>query len=174
MPLPEIADLEWTFVEERGPLNNISKDQLCAHFKKWAADAVNAENPRRGEQLNGTFGMPRYNYFIQVDEDSLRSVLNEVSQPPKRYDKPHDDGYVNLVNASWKRLLEHIPPNKLTGDLEEDIGGLREPIDGCYEDDVGWMKLESMGLDAEFYDAMTGYPDIWYVYYERPPQIARI
>lgn len=172
---PEIADsLEWTFIENRDTLDNASKDQLRAHFKKWAADAVYAENPRYEERQNATFGIPRYSFFIQVDEDSLRSVLNEASQPPGHYDKLHDDGYVNFVNAHWKSLLEHIPPNQLTGDLEEDIGGLHEPIDGCCEEDVGWMKLESMGLSAGFYDTMTGCPDIWYAYYERPPQIARI
>ena len=74
---------------------------------------------------------------IQVYEGSLRSVLNEASQPPEHYDEMHGDGYVNFVNANWTSLLERIPPNQLTGDLEEDIGELHQPIYGCCEEDVG-------------------------------------
>lgn len=159
---PELSDsLEWTFVEDRVTLDGASKDQLVSRFKQWAPEALKTEQPRVKDHRFGTWGIPRYTYFIYVDKGALRSVVYDAPQAPK----PDLDGvgYVNFVNADWKPL----------GELgiaagEDDV---HEPIDGCTEEDVGWMKIASHMVGTGFYESTIGYPDCWYVFYERPPEI---
>jgi hypothetical protein len=77
-------------------------------------------------------------------------------------------GYMDFADANWKPLSElasHI----------EDVGGgedgVHEPIDSCTEENVGWMKIASHMVGSAFYQAMMGYPDVWYAMYQRPPGI---
>lgn len=158
---PEAGDsLEWTFVEDRGTLDGASRDQLRARFKAWAADAIRTEQPRAEDDR--TFGIPRYNFFIQVDQAALRDVVYEAPLPPEK--DVHGQGYVNFVDANWEPLSERLP----TGAREVDE--LYEPIDGCREEDVGWMKIALNMVGPYFYEAMTGFPDVWYAFYQRPPE----
>jgi len=89
-----------------------------------------------------------------VDEPALRSVV---------YGHPDDyweEGWVNLVRACWKR---QGPPVYTE---EED----RDPIEGCTEEDVGWMRMVSRMMHSKFYEAIYGF-DSWYPFYQRPPEI---
>ena len=161
---PEVGDsLEWTFVEDRRTLNGASRDQLRSRFKAWAAKAIRREQPRA--ENDETFGVPRYNFFIQVDEGALRSVVYEAPQPPNM--DVDGKGYVNFVDANWKPLIKILPAK--AREVRE-IDQSYEPIDGCREEDVGWMKIGSVMAGPDFYDAMTGSPDVWYDFYERPPE----
>jgi hypothetical protein len=167
---PEVAEsLEWTFVEDRHSLDGVSRDQLRARFKAWKAKAFAVEQPRVKDQLNPDFGIPRYTYFIQVDEEALRSVIDEVSEPNPTpwYDC---EGHVNLVYADWKPMSEWRSECGVETGAEDDDEE-HEPIDGCCEEDVGWMKITAQMVDVEFYEAMGGPPDIWYVFYQRLPQV---
>lgn len=153
---PELANsLEWTFVENRAELNGASTDQLRARFKEWASEAIKTEHPRATPVPGGTLCIPRYNYFIQVDEDVLRSVVYEPEEDM------WEKGYVKLVQASWRSLIEALEEYK-----DED---LHEPIDGCPEEDVGWMKISTPSVGVSLYDALWGFPHIWYAFYLRPP-----
>lgn len=73
-------------------------------------------------------------------------------------------GYVNLVDANWKPLAETFPAEGGEGDESHDL------IDGCHEENVGWMKIASFMVGPDFYDAMTAFPDVWYAFYQRPPE----
>jgi hypothetical protein len=164
---PEIADsLEWTFVEDRATLDGASKDHLRARFKQWASEAVKTEQPRVEDHRFGTFGIPRYTYFIDVDEGALKSVVYDAPQPPEA--DLWGVGYVNFVDANWKPLSELTFDGEDVDAGEEDV---HEPIDGCTEENVGWMRIASHMVGAGFYQAMMGYPDVWYVMYQRPPEI---
>jgi hypothetical protein len=168
---PEAADsLEWTFVDDRVTLDGASKDQLRARFKQWAAGAIVAEN-LRAEQ-NQTFGVPRYRYFVQVDEQALQSVLSAPALDPSR------KGFVNFVDSQWEPSSEELPGEH--GDEDEDEGEgdddenvddeSYDPIEGCTEENVGWMKIAAMMIDASFYDISSGFAyGAWHVYYKRPP-----
>ena len=46
-----------------------------------------------------------------------------------------------------------------------------EPIDGCTEEDFGWMRIASWMINADTYDAFTGDRSQWMIFYERPPSI---
>jgi hypothetical protein len=157
---PEVADkLEWTFVEDRAALDGASRSQLRERFKQWAAQAIVTEQPRAKAEIEHvpTFGIPRYNYFVQVDEEALQSVL----AAPKI--DLFGEGFVNFVDARWTPMGDQYSDN----DHNE-----HDPIDGCTEEDVGWMRIAAMMIDAEWYGAAGGFhAGAWHVYYLRPPQI---
>jgi hypothetical protein len=69
---------------------------------------------------------------------------------------------VNFVDANWKPLSERFPAEGGEGDESH------EPIDGCREENVGWMKIAAFMVGPDFYDAMSGFPDVWYSFYQRP------
>jgi hypothetical protein len=163
---PEIADsLEWMFVEDRATLNGATKDHLRSRFKQWASDAVKTEQPRVEDYRFATLGNPRYTYFIDVDEGAMKSVVYDALQPPE---KDFDGvGYVNFVDGRWKPLSE-LTSN--IGQVDEGEDEVHEAIEGCTEENVGWMKITSRMVGADFYEAMMGYSDVWYLKYQRPPE----
>ncbi|KAI6814026.1 hypothetical protein KC327_g4385 [Hortaea werneckii] len=157
---PEVADkLEWTFVEDRAALDGASRSQLRERFKQWAAQAIIAEQPRAQAQAqeDSLFGIPRYNYFIQIDEEALQSVLAAPRNDPS------GEGFVNFVDARWNPLGDIYP---------EDEDERYDPIDECTEENVGWMRIATMMIDTEWYDAAINFASGgWFVYYLRPPKI---
>lgn len=163
---PELADsLEWTFVEDRVTLDSASRAQLRSRFNQWALEALKAEQPRAENQRWGTWGLLRYNYFIHVDDGALKSVVDE---PPQLPEDMCGEGYVNFVQADWKPFSEKAYNTRDVIGVEEDEG--YEPIDGCTEENVGWMKISSRMVGTYFYQVMMD-PDAWYVFYKRPEEI---
>ena len=159
---PEIADsLEWMFVEDRATLDGATKDHLRSRFKQWTSDAVKTEQPRVEDYRFATFGNPRYTYFIDVDEGALKSVVYDAPQPPKQ--DRDCVGYVNFVAGPWKPLISELTSNVEHVDEGED--DVHELIEGFTEENVGWMKITSRMVGADFYEAMMGYPDVWYLPY---------
>lgn len=158
---PEAADrLQWTFVDDEASLDGASKDQLRARFRQWATEAITSENPRA--EHHQIFGVPRYRYFIQVDEQSLRSVLLAPALDPS------GKGYVHFVDSQWKQSSEDDDDDD--DDESEENEEAYELIEGCAEEDVGWMKIAAMMIDASFYDISSGFAyGGWHVYYKRPP-----
>ncbi|PLB46181.1 hypothetical protein P170DRAFT_479102 [Aspergillus steynii IBT 23096] len=100
---PELADtLEWVFVEDRDTLDGASRHYLRSRFKAWAKDAIESEDPN-SESFNAGSCNPRYSYFVQVDESSLKSVVYEAPQPPD-----HDlDGELGAI----KQVARREPPD---------------------------------------------------------------
>jgi hypothetical protein len=153
-----LNSLEWTFVDDRSTLEGISKHQLRARFMDWAATAIQAEQPRANDHIL-RLGGPRYNYFIQVDEQALRSVISPTEQEPLR------GALVKFVDANWRPLAEEFPDQIEQPDPED----VHEPIDGCTEENVGWMLISPKKIGPEFYEASYTFMDAWYTYYVRPP-----
>lgn len=98
---------------------------------------------------------------------------------------PFGEGFVNFVDSQWKPLGETTNPYGVEGDedyedyedYEDEEDGdedeVLDPIDGCTEENVGWMKLQaSTSIGAEFYLTVYGYrAGGWYVAYQRPPEL---
>nr|OQO16039.1 hypothetical protein B0A51_17514 [Rachicladosporium sp. CCFEE 5018] len=159
---PEALDsLEWTFVSDRPTLEDIPMNQLRSHFNSWAATAVQTEQPRATDHILPLSG-PRYNYFIRVDEQALQSVVSPTEQDPLR------SGLVKFVDARWRPLAE-VFPGQIEEPRPEDV---LEPIDGCTEENVGWMLISPGMIGAEFYEASYSFSFMgaWYVHYVRPPE----
>lgn len=168
--------LEMTFIDDRATFDNASKDQLRAHFQGWAVDAYSAENPRTVVGFDPYLGPPpRYRYFIQIDEDALRSILYDPEKPQglpglERW------GHVNFVDGWWKSLGEMYAESQdpdLKQQIEDELESEYEPIEGCVDKDVGWMMLDTIDVSADFYVTICGITEqVWPIYYQRPPAIA--
>lgn len=79
--------------------------------------------------------------------------MNDAPQPPA----PDLEltGYVNIICADWS--------------FEEDEG--KDVIEGCTQNDVGWMKVPVDGLAPRTY-SMLGMSGGWETCYVRPPGVA--
>ena len=163
--------LDLTFFEDKNAFDGASKDQLRTHFQQWAAGAFPIENPRGIEGPLGDSPFQRYRYFIQINADALLSI-NE--NPPRASGFPRGS-YVNFIDAYWKPLNEkylECPDPTLEKDFGVKLEERFEPIEGCVEENVGWMKLATINVCTEFYVNIGGTNDeSWYHYYKRPPDI---
>lgn len=158
-----IADKQiWTFIDDRERLENANKAVVRRMFNDWvhspeaAAEQPNARAPIPEVQL------PRYLYCMHVDEASLQSLLDDSR-----------DWHVNIINRHW------IPEEEESDyeDSEDDeipdevrAAKILPEIEGCTEEDVGWMKF-SEGILLGRYVALCK-SNAWYAFYARPPQIA--
>jgi hypothetical protein len=124
---------------------------LRTHFRKWV------ETAKRQEQgIDTLYTSGRYIFFVMVDQEALESVLNSNSKAMIR------TGFVRLVNGDWQ------PEVNEDGDEDEEL----EPIEGCTQEDVGWMKIpydEVQPIGAGGL-AMCDMHD-WHMYYTRPPEM---
>lgn len=124
-------------------MEGASKEKLRAHFQSWAEKAVAIENPRfdRARPFS-EFNLACYSYFIEVDKEALRSIGNLGSS-------------VNFIRANWES--------------DPDSEHCYEPVEGCKEEDVGWILLSQSMIVAESTDYFEAPEDVWYTYYIRPP-----
>ncbi|KFZ22761.1 hypothetical protein V502_02763 [Pseudogymnoascus sp. VKM F-4520 (FW-2644)] len=155
---PDLANsLEWTFVSDRASLDGASKEQLRSYFRAWVAEAEKVEQPRATvENGRDATKAQRYSFFIEVDEEALRSVADAD------LDNPFDEGWVNIVRCGeWdlgpeareeERKRENIPVEDVEGDGDE-----------------GWMRISSHMVGPDFYDAIGYLPQDWYPFYRQPP-----
>jgi hypothetical protein len=151
---PEIAGaLEWTFVDDQCTLDGASREQLRTRFRAWATEAINTENPRAIKAPQNPFcRISRYSYFIQADEESIRSVVDAVANDI------FDPDWVNFVDPNWEP------------DLKDGIGSDTEAIDGYTGLNVGFMLIASDMVGADFYVHIKDMPEYWYVFCVRPPE----
>ena len=99
----------------------------------------------------------RNNYFIQVDEEALQSVLS-----PPEFDW-HEQGFVNFVDSRWRPMSDEDYYRGMTNEQREE--GL-DAIDGCEQENVGWMRISSMLVSStEWYGASGDFAGNggWYV-----------
>ncbi|KAH7316833.1 hypothetical protein B0I35DRAFT_264180 [Stachybotrys elegans] len=143
---PEIADrMDWPFVA--GPeLEGASLDELKRRFRAWArADAPRGLGPYEPGISRGS----RYDFFVQADEEALRSL---VPDPGSTHSALLSSAHVNLVRG-W------VDPRQ--GEEATDANG--EPVDN--ED---WMKIQLDVISTHYYIEL-GDDDAWYAYYRAPP-----
>lgn len=156
------ASVEHSFVSNRATLENATRAQLRDLHKAWAPraateeSALAKEDPRWLRLVN----IARYCTFIQVDEASLRSVIEETPFPAPLRDIGECNGHVNLVDARWKPDPDHDQLSEPEDRYEE--------IDGVTKENVGWMKLHASLVSYYFYLEVG---TEWYDYYKRPPEL---
>lgn len=118
-------------------------------------------------------GVPRHVYFFQVDLESLRSIVFEAPQPPD-YDLDLES-HINFIDAYWKPLRERAEVLQHTDQDEIDASETAyEPIEGCGEENVGWMKVSPETMGSDWYEvwlgSIGGDASMWYAFYKRPPE----
>ncbi|KAJ4371531.1 hypothetical protein N0V83_004750 [Neocucurbitaria cava] len=105
----------------------------------------------------------RLEYFIKSDKEVLQNLPGFLEKGWSM------NAFVKIVDADWE------PSSTIAaGDQQIEEQDVFEPIDGCTEKDVGWMRIAPSMLNAEFYHALEGDEMAWdHQFYERPPTIVR-
>lgn len=154
--------LEWTFVSDPATLNGATREQLRRRFRAWAAEAIWTEQPRATPESEArlyNIPTPRYSVFIQVDEESLRSV---IEADPK---ETLDVGWVNLVRADDD--VNNLIDDPEIDDREIDDREIDDPVIG----DMSWMRISINMLEPGGYEVLAGDEDSWHLYYVSPPDV---
>jgi len=153
-----------TVFEDRALFDGASTNVIRQHFLQWSATAYRTEQqPDQGSltPIRVSIGRsPRYLYAIQVDAESLNSIVHE-SPPPVI--SAMSNAWVKLIDKSW-----------YLGRSEERSNMLYplEPIEGVTEPDVGWMRVRPLAAMESLYVALRR-PNTWGDRYRRPPQIVK-
>ncbi|KAB5549642.1 hypothetical protein GE09DRAFT_1223464 [Coniochaeta sp. 2T2.1] len=169
-----------TVIEDAsGGLDGASTGVVRGYFREWCARMLeeeqgSEEDVRSRQQQDARLqdtGVPvRYRFCVQVDEHSMRSVVSDEGER-----------WVKLIKRDWqpRRATSGAVENQGAqhdddeGDFtdDEDDGEQYSPIEGCTEEDIGWMKVQLVGLMPDFYANLRD-PNLWHIQYVRPPDIA--
>lgn len=170
-----------TVMDNPQELDGADINAVRQHFLKWRKHAVREEQGSRSE-IRARGGNPesdpnrlafRYNYCVQVDEVSLQSIIST---------DPEDvfgEAWVHVIHANWN--LEAIQRLKEEGRLDDiqmglatelcdDSDDMHPPIDGCTEEDVGWMRVYYGTVIPRLVSLLRDSSD-WDKVYWRPPDI---
>lgn len=113
--------LDMTVFEDRSTLDGASKGFVREQFREWCKSAPQQEQGAEAEAGCSQ----RYRYCLQVDEASLRSVVDALPRGG-----PYQQGFVNLINKE----REHRWVGPVAGDYPE--------IEGSTEADTGWYGVD--------------------------------
>ncbi|KAI2621219.1 hypothetical protein GGR54DRAFT_600592 [Hypoxylon sp. NC1633] len=177
-----------TVIADASTLDGASTQAVRRHFSEWCARMVREEqgspeeiHSRQHEASSPRdWGMPvRYRFCIQIDEASMRSVISEDSER-----------WVKLIQGDWKsreatkqqQQQQETRPERIVesqGEHNDDEGEFTDveddeeyaAIEGCTNEDVGWMKVQLVGLMPDFYANLRD-PNVWHIQYVRPPDVA--
>ncbi|KAK0381135.1 hypothetical protein CLIM01_01492 [Colletotrichum limetticola] len=90
-----------------------------------------------------------------VDLESLRSIVFEAPQPPD-YDLDCES-HINFIDAYWKPIREWAGVLRHTEQDEIDaFETAHEPIEGCGEENVGWIKVSTETMGSDWYEVWLG------------------
>ncbi|KAK8043415.1 hypothetical protein PG993_005845 [Apiospora rasikravindrae] len=176
-----------TVIADASMFDGASTRAVRQHFQDWCARIVHEEqgSPReiRGRQHKpppGDWLLPvRYRFCIQINEASMRSFIPEQGEP-----------WVKIIKSDWDpseaRTQRRQPPNETglgrtvemcehdndhEGDFTDDNEEEEYPdMEGCKEEDVGWMKVQLTGLMPDMYADLRS-PNLWDIQYIRPPDM---
>jgi hypothetical protein len=112
----------------------------------------------------------RYRFCVQIDEAAMRNIISS--------EDGIDDACVNVIEADWlpkdaaiqfeEAWVDHVDPGFDKNTFDHAVEIFPE-IEGCIEENTGWMKVPYDGLVPGFYASMTD-PDTLEEYlYWRPP-----
>jgi hypothetical protein len=115
----------------------------------------------------------RYTFCVQVDDAALQSIVSPEGE------KFYGDAWVNLIEADWdpdeaarqreEDRVEHLEDGGDLEDFEQCVEVFPE-LDGCIEENVGWMRVQYRALIPEFYSHLQDLNVLDRMYY-RPPEI---
>lgn len=155
----EVGCFKLTVMEDASKLDGASTSTVRQHFNEWCARALHEEQGSR-EEIESRRQQPvpwygslavRYRYCVHIDEASMQSIVSE-----KR------EAWVNLIRDDLqmqgatrqekaKHEFEADGVVEDEGDFTDDELDEEYPaIEGCTEEDVGWMKVEDGSVMPTF------------------------
>lgn len=150
-----MENLDWGIQDDPAVLDGASKEVVRQHFRKWAAAAAAASADDGQSEGKKSLFVPRFTYCIQVDAESLKSVVEDGPQPPAPDLEPV--AYVNLIDAD--------------STIDEGEGDEEGIEDSTQHNDGGWMKVAVDGLAPRAY-SLLGESGGWETCYVPLPDIA--
>ncbi|OAQ69058.1 hypothetical protein VFPPC_13778 [Pochonia chlamydosporia 170] len=167
--------MDWTFVEDQASLDGISTHDLRARFlaqrrEEFSREQLRAQDAVPSSLAQDTFeSEARYNFFIKIDQDVLQQAVNEGIEDCSVDDESRlYSVFVNIVNANWTPEQEEQP------ERDPDTGSDQfAPLEGFTHEHVGWYRASVNKLDLEFYENLSAIDltSMWYIDYQRPPEI---
>ncbi|KAI6900566.1 hypothetical protein KC316_g3186 [Hortaea werneckii] len=166
---PEILHkLERTIFDDREVFDNATTGFLRKHFNQWKSANLQHEQPRATRPIEVMLlKTPRYRYFIRVGREALDSILgapgNQDADPGSTA-----TGWVHFIDTMWTADMDDV--NSDTEEFDMPVLDF-EPIEGCREEDVGWMVVATRSICTELYSLLDD-AEMWRVIYPRPPEMA--
>jgi hypothetical protein len=154
----------FTIFDDQSVFDEATTDSVRQHFDKWTTTAPTAEQGTTGPGPYG--GTPRYTLCLQIDERSLRSIVDDDAE--LFFDSK---GYVKLIRRAWQPKSEERLEEEAA--LQERSSVERfDALEGCTQHDVGWMKISHVELISwcNLYSQMQ---NVWDTHYKRPPALVR-
>ena len=150
-------------MEDRASLEGASKSHLRQRFKEARLRTLAEDYHPRTIDDEPCYGC-QTRYFIQVDEQSLQDLQ----------DWGWSGGSVNFIDADWRSMKDSLSAEELSKVPDNEFE--YEPVEGCTEEHVGWMKIAGPRIDKDIcgLEGDQGYgmePELWYIYYVRPDDI---
>jgi hypothetical protein len=107
-----------------------------------------------GDYEPATFS--RFRFFIKIGREVTTSVAESLPH------KIHwsDNAFVKIVDSGWE-------PSPALMAEEQEGAVLWEPIEGCIEEDDGWMRIAPVMIIAYSYETLND-DEQWYLFYECP------
>lgn len=122
-----LAKFKLTVVNDPALLDGASTDDVRRHFQKWAVANCKTEQPTPSQDSQYEFirlgKSPRYHFAIQIDHDSLRSIIKNAPAPPGN--ALDCDAWVKVIDKSWylgRSEYEDEPYEAIDGVTEHDVG----------------------------------------------------
>ena len=83
---------------------------------------------------------------------------------------------MKIIDGRWNKEVEQLTPDEVSDDedrrkLNEGDEGY-EPIEGCRQEEVGWVKADPSMLIPTMYERFMD--NGWWAYYVRPPKIVSV
>lgn len=155
------------------------------HFKEWRTHALREEQGSREEIVarggctDPHFDFPgvRYRFCVQIGEAALQSIVSSEGE------ERAGEAWVNVIKGDWswdpaavaaQREQDKIWHMKMGLEPQdfEDCFEVFPEVDGCTEQNVGWMKVHYMALIPRFYMMLHDPSFLDDKMYVRPPEIA--
>jgi hypothetical protein len=107
-----------------------------------------------------------------LDRDGLQDARHTPNAPPRPFRVSKFFLGVHRMNKECGAFQHGDAFRHDIKDGDEDEDEVFDPIDGCTEENVGWMRLAATTVvGTEFYVSVFDYPGGgWYVSYKRPPE----
>ena len=151
--------MTWTIFDDRETFDNADTSTIRTHFRERCESALRSEQC----PLAPMGRSPRYRYCVQVDGDALKSSVH-YAPPPLKFD--HDkQGWVKVIKKDWLPRSEDPIFAGRKPDPE-----VYEPIEGCTERHVGWMRWSSSSAMTEYYMLFQDLNQ-YVISYRRPPKV---
>ncbi|KAM3534804.1 hypothetical protein MY4038_001885 [Beauveria bassiana] len=153
-PRSVVEGVDWRFVSDPA-LQGASKEALRERFRAWVAED-RSDPPARPGYMSS-----RHSHFVQVDEASLRSVVND--DDPDAW----NSGWVSLVRCVEGLDYNLSPKGRAAQDMYRKE--LEEVGEGYIPED--WIMLAASSLTPSFYGSLNSMSENWYMYYSQPPNL---